>query len=224
MASISIKCASLAGQRNGMLWRLDPGRTLLSCSGRARGRFNLWALEEKSDWWRRPNRDPVQLTSGPVNYYQPVSSRSGKSIFAVGVQPSGELVSYDAAGKILPFLGGRSVDRWNLAVTVNGWLMWLIRKGHYGGRAGTVQSHSSLHSLLCRSGFRVGPQTASGLLFTPTYPGCLYKVSSFLRMGASHNLCRQNHSPRHVQTGCRVPVIHSSTVGLRGGESRALPL
>ena len=91
-------------------WTPD-GRYFLFRSQRE-GVSNLWALEEKSDWWRRPNRDPVQLTSGPVNYYQPVSSRSGKSIFAVGVQPSGELVSYDAARKdFAPFLGGRSADR-----------------------------------------------------------------------------------------------------------------
>jgi Tol biopolymer transport system component/DNA-binding winged helix-turn-helix (wHTH) protein len=73
---------------------------------------NLWALEEKSDWWRRANRDPVQLTFGPMNYYQPVSSRNGKSIFAMGSQPSGELVHYDIERKeFVSFLGGRSLDR-----------------------------------------------------------------------------------------------------------------
>src|SRR5208337_1050298 len=44
-------------------------------SSRREGMSNLWVLEEKSDWWRRANRDPVQLTSGPVNYYQPIPSR-----------------------------------------------------------------------------------------------------------------------------------------------------
>ena len=70
---------------------------------------NLWVLEEKSDWWRRANPEPVQLTSGPMNYYEPVPSRTGKSIFAVGAQPSGELVRYDTGRKeFVPFLGGRS--------------------------------------------------------------------------------------------------------------------
>ena len=73
------------------------------------GGANLWALEEKSDWWRRLNRDPLQLTFGPVNYYQPVPSRNSKSIFAIGVQPSGELVRYDAKRKDFAlYLGGRS--------------------------------------------------------------------------------------------------------------------
>jgi Tol biopolymer transport system component/DNA-binding winged helix-turn-helix (wHTH) protein len=86
---------------------------------------NLWALEEKSDWWRRANRDPVQLTSGPMNYYQPVSSRNGKSIFAIGSQPSGELVRYDMDRKeFVPYLGGRSFDR--LAFTPDGqWLAYV---------------------------------------------------------------------------------------------------
>jgi Tol biopolymer transport system component len=74
------------------------------------GISKLWALEEKSDWWRQTNRDPVQLTSGPVNYYEPIPSRNGKSILAIGVQPSGELVRYDSARKdFVPFLGGRSL-------------------------------------------------------------------------------------------------------------------
>jgi Tol biopolymer transport system component/DNA-binding winged helix-turn-helix (wHTH) protein len=86
---------------------------------------NLWALETKSDWWRRANRDPVQLTFGPMNYYQPVASRNGKSIFAIGSQPSGELVRYDMDRKeFVPFLGGRSVDR--LAFTRDGqWLAYV---------------------------------------------------------------------------------------------------
>ncbi|HJX85027.1 MAG TPA: winged helix-turn-helix domain-containing protein, partial [Candidatus Angelobacter sp.] len=72
---------------------------------------NLWALEEKSDWWRRVNRDPVQLTFGPMNYYQPISSRNSKTIFAIGAQPFGELVRYDAVRKdYAPFLGGWSAD------------------------------------------------------------------------------------------------------------------
>jgi serine/threonine protein kinase/Tol biopolymer transport system component len=79
-------------------------------SSRREGISNLWMLQEKSDWWRRALRDPIQLTSGPVNYYQPTPSGNGKSVFAVGVQPSGELVRYDAGRKdFLPFLGGRSI-------------------------------------------------------------------------------------------------------------------
>jgi len=86
---------------------------------------NLWALEEKSDWWHRRNRDPVQLTSGPVNFYQPVPSRNGKNILAIGVQPSGELIRYDPSrNDFVPFLGGRSLA--HLAFSHNGrWLAYV---------------------------------------------------------------------------------------------------
>ena len=104
-------------------WTLD-GRYFVFKSSRG-GISNLWALEEKSDWWRRANRDPVQLTSGPMNYIQPIPSRNGKSIFAIGAQPSGELVRYDAARKdFVPFLGGRSFTR--LAFSRDGqWLTYV---------------------------------------------------------------------------------------------------
>jgi Tol biopolymer transport system component len=90
-------------------WTLD-GRYFVFESDRD-GTSNLWALQDKSEWWRRANRDPVQLTFGPVNYDQPVPSRNGNSIFAIGVQPAGELVRYDAERKaFVPSLGGRSIS------------------------------------------------------------------------------------------------------------------
>jgi Tol biopolymer transport system component/DNA-binding winged helix-turn-helix (wHTH) protein len=79
---------------------------------RREGASNLWAVEEKHVWWRRGSGDPVQLTFGPMNYYQPLPSRSGKTLFAIGILPSGELVRYDARQKaFVPFLGGLSGDQ-----------------------------------------------------------------------------------------------------------------
>lgn len=97
---------------------------------------NLWALEEKSDWWRRGNRDPVQLTFGPMNYYQPLPSRNGKTIFAIGTLPGGELVRYDAKQRnFVPFLGGLSADfvtfskdgQWIAYVTLPERTLWRAR-------------------------------------------------------------------------------------------------
>jgi len=88
-------------------WTPD-GRLYIFKSERE-GNPNLWALQEKSELWRRVSRDPIRLTSGPAGYYQPVPSRDGKKIFAIGVQPLGELLRYDSIRKdFVPFLGGGS--------------------------------------------------------------------------------------------------------------------
>lgn len=78
---------------------------------RRQGTSNLWMLEEKSDWWRKRNPNPVQLTFGPMNYDRPAPSRNGQSIFAIGVQDAGELVRYSPQRKDFePFLDGRSLS------------------------------------------------------------------------------------------------------------------
>jgi dipeptidyl aminopeptidase/acylaminoacyl peptidase len=70
------------------------------------GRSDLLILPMQSGFLRRlPS--PVRLTNGPLSYRSPVSSRDGKQIFAVGIEPRGELVRYDAAAKqFLPLLPG----------------------------------------------------------------------------------------------------------------------
>jgi len=53
--------------------------------------------------------EPVQLTSGSLKYRDPVPSRDGQKLFAIGVQPKAELVRYDSqSGQFVPFLGGIS--------------------------------------------------------------------------------------------------------------------
>lgn len=115
-------------------WTPD-GRYFVFTSGR-KGTSNLWALEEKSQWWRRANRDPAQLTFGPVSYYQPIPSRNGHSIFAIGAQPEGELIRYAAKRKeFLPYLNGRSLahlsfsrdGQWVAYVTFPEGTLWRAR-------------------------------------------------------------------------------------------------
>lgn len=69
----------------------------------------IWALEERHPFWRRGRKEPVQLTSGPLQFSDPVPSRDGKRIFALGSQPRAELVRYDLKARaFLPFLQGLS--------------------------------------------------------------------------------------------------------------------
>ncbi len=73
------------------------------------GTANLWALNERSGLFRSTPREPVQLTTGPMNVGNPVPSRDGKKFFAQGWQPRGELVRYDAKlRQFTPYLSGIS--------------------------------------------------------------------------------------------------------------------
>ena len=133
-------------------WTLD-GRYFVFEADHGDGISNLWALQEKSDWWRRANHDPIQLTFGPVSYDQPVPSRSGKGIFAVGVQPSGELVRYDPKRKdFAPFLGGRSFS--NLAFSPD--RRWLAYVAYPDGTLWRARSDGSEPVQLTFPPLRVG--------------------------------------------------------------------
>ena len=69
----------------------------------------LWALDERRGLLRHGPGDPVQLTTGPIVWGCPVSSRDGKQIFATGWTSRGELQRFDATTRQLqPFLNGIS--------------------------------------------------------------------------------------------------------------------
>jgi len=69
------------------------------------GLSSLWVLPDQNPFPRRVSRDPVQLTTGPLNFGFPLPSRDGKKLFAQGWQPRAEMVRYDAkSGAFLPFL------------------------------------------------------------------------------------------------------------------------
>jgi serine/threonine protein kinase/Tol biopolymer transport system component len=70
------------------------------------GSTNLWALREGGFFSKR-GREPVQLTTGPMQYARPVVSKDGKKIFFVGTQSSAELSVYDSRlHEFVPYLGG----------------------------------------------------------------------------------------------------------------------
>ena len=71
----------------------------------------IYALDERRGLFRPPAKDPIQLTSGPVEWSPPVFSKDGKKIFATGSTKRGELVRLDAkSSQFQPFLGGISAD------------------------------------------------------------------------------------------------------------------
>jgi Tol biopolymer transport system component len=96
--------SSEAGQVCCATWTRD-GRYVIFVS-RHEGRRDLWLLPMKSRFLRR-SPSPVQLTNGPLSYRSPVASRDEKQIFAVGMEPRGELIRWDTKSKqFLPLLPG----------------------------------------------------------------------------------------------------------------------
>ena len=89
---VGARTAAVCGSGASIFWErrwnvvgrgLRMGIYTLYSARSAKRTSNLWAVEEKSAWWRRGNREAVQLTFGPMNYYQPLPSRNGKTIYAI---------------------------------------------------------------------------------------------------------------------------------------------
>ena len=81
------------------------------CLFRAKPGSQIWAFDERSQLLRRHPKHPVQLTSGPIRWGNPVPSLDGKTIFASGYTLRGEIVRFDSRAKqFQPFLAGISAD------------------------------------------------------------------------------------------------------------------
>jgi Tol biopolymer transport system component/DNA-binding winged helix-turn-helix (wHTH) protein len=75
------------------------------------GRTDLWAVRENGRFLRESDRKPMQLTTGPLNYFAPLPSRDGKRLYVVGEQPRGELLRFDVKlRQFVPFLPGLSAE------------------------------------------------------------------------------------------------------------------
>ena len=100
------------------------------------GRSDIWALREAGSFMKRGKSEPVQLTSGPVDFLGPMPSKDGKRLFVIGAQPRGELARYDAkARQFVPYLSGLSADsvsfsrdgRWMAYVAYPEGTLWRAR-------------------------------------------------------------------------------------------------
>jgi Tol biopolymer transport system component len=69
------------------------------------GTTNVWAMREKASLFRRADRNPVQVTAGPLNFLAPVPGKDGKRLYVVGAQTRTQLLRYDQeSGQFLPYL------------------------------------------------------------------------------------------------------------------------
>ena len=60
------------------------------------GSWNLWAMREKRDWWRKSNAEPVELATGAPIAQSPLPSLDGKSVYFMGITKRGELERFDS--------------------------------------------------------------------------------------------------------------------------------
>jgi len=99
------------GSRRALAGGWTPDGRYFFFSAVTEGVRNIWAVREHGATWRRINPQPVQLTQGPVAFYQPTPGKNGKSVFAVGETLRGQLLSFDADRRqFVPFAGGISAD------------------------------------------------------------------------------------------------------------------
>jgi Tol biopolymer transport system component len=75
-------------------------------------RLDLWALPEEKRFLRKKSvEQPVHLTAGPMDFFQPLPSKDGKQIFAVGKTKQAEVIRYDAhTGQFVPYFFGISAE------------------------------------------------------------------------------------------------------------------
>ena len=94
---------------------------------------SLWALPDSK---KEKNAAPAQITDGPMSFGNPSVARDGKRIWAIGVQPSVEVVKYEASKKkYVPLISGLSatdVDfssdgKWIAYVSIPEGTLWRSR-------------------------------------------------------------------------------------------------
>jgi serine/threonine protein kinase/Tol biopolymer transport system component len=99
-----------------------------------RGLWDLWAYPEKVSPFR--HAAPVQLTNGPLSYEEPLPSRKGNEVFAIGSKKRGELIQYDAkSSRFISYLSSVSAissrvsrdGKWVVYVTYPEHTLWRCR-------------------------------------------------------------------------------------------------
>src|SRR5437867_12865941 len=65
---------------------MDFGWAILRISDLTQNISSIWIRPEKSSFFRKFSYEPVQLTTGPLSFSDPVLSKDGKKLFVMGQQ------------------------------------------------------------------------------------------------------------------------------------------
>jgi serine/threonine protein kinase len=101
---------------------------------RAMNRQDIWYMPMQRGWLQRAG-EPKRLTAGPLSYNDPIPSRDGKQVFAIGTKQRGEFVRYDMkSNRFMPILPG--VSGTNLTYSRDGnWVTYLSFPEHTAWRS-----------------------------------------------------------------------------------------
>lgn len=96
----------------------------------------IWVMPEPGSIFRRPDKGPSRLMSGPLRFSSPVPSGDGKRLFVIGEEPRVELQRYDLrARRFDPYLSGLSAGpidfspdrKWVAYVSYPEMTLWVSR-------------------------------------------------------------------------------------------------
>jgi dipeptidyl aminopeptidase/acylaminoacyl peptidase len=151
-------------------------------------------VREPRGLFHRGASAPVQITSGPLDFYSPFPSPDGKRLFAEGVLARGELVHYDPrAQQFLPFLGGMSAGeldfsrdgQWVTYVSYPDGILWRSRTD---GSDRLQLTYAPVAAILPR-----WSPDGSQIAFTGTQPGRPWKILIVSSQGGTVQELRQEN-------------------------------
>jgi Tol biopolymer transport system component/DNA-binding winged helix-turn-helix (wHTH) protein len=74
------------------------------------GSRDVWAIQEQRNWFHRPPPEPIRLTAGPTDFYDPLVSPDGHKVFVYGAGGKADWLRYDLKSRrFLPVLPGVSL-------------------------------------------------------------------------------------------------------------------
>jgi Tol biopolymer transport system component len=150
------------------------------------GAMNIWIAPDRPSWWHKTSPEPVQLTTGPLQFGMPLPSTDGKKLYVVGIQQRAELVRYDVkSGDFIPFLSGMSAS--DVEFTRDGqWVTYVSNPDHTLWRS---KADGSERLQLTYGPQRVGlahwSPDGTQVAFSGAAPGKPWKVYVISRDGGS---------------------------------------
>jgi len=153
---------------------------------------SLWALPES----KSPNSAPTQITAGPMSFGNAFAARDSKMLWAIGVQPTVEVVKYEAKKKqFVPLISGLSAtdvefsndSKWITYVAIPEGTLWRARADGSERLQLTTDSE--------RAALPHWSPDGKQIAFASTKPGASWKLSLVSANGGdAHEMLSENSS------------------------------